>query len=69
MKIRRKSQSMFLQYIVKSNTFRNDSEFLVYVCFRCSSLHQIDLRGKSVHLDGAKFIPILFWYDGTHIAR
>ena len=59
---------MFLQYIVKSNTFRNESE-LVYFCSRCSSLHQIDLRGKSVHLDGAKFIPILFWYDGTHIAR
>ena len=36
---------------------------------RCSSLHQIDLRSKSLNLDGANFIPILFWYDGTHIAR
>jgi len=41
---------------------------------RCSSLYQMDLRAKSVSLEsgaghGTTFTPILFWYDGTHIAR
>jgi len=36
---------------------------------RCSSLHQIDLRAKAVPFGEGKFIPILFWYDGTHVAR
>lgn len=36
---------------------------------RCSSLHQIDLRSKSVSVEDSKFVPILFWYDGTHVAR
>jgi len=37
---------------------------------RCSSLYQMDLRAKSVVTqEGARFTPLLFWYDGTHIAR
>ena len=36
---------------------------------RCSSLVQIDLRAKAVSMDKGRFIPILFWYDGTHVAR
>jgi len=36
---------------------------------RCSSMHQIDLRAKSVSVGISRFIPILFWYDGTHVAR
>merc|ERR1712217_868676 len=28
-----------------------------------------DLREKSIVVKEAKFIPILFWYDGTHIAN
>merc|ERR1712098_154903 len=37
--------------------------------FRCSSLYQIELRDKSIFVDDKKFVPIIFWYDGTHIAR
>ena len=29
----------------------------------------MELREKTVACHGAKFIPLLFWYDGTHIAR
>ena len=36
---------------------------------RCSSMHQIDLRAKAVTFGRGRFIPILFWYDGTHVAR
>ena len=36
---------------------------------RCSSLYQMELRHKTVILNDCKFIPMLFWYDGTHIAR
>jgi len=36
---------------------------------RCSSMHQIELRAKAVPFGTGRFIPILFWYDGTHIAR
>jgi len=36
---------------------------------RCSSLYQIELRDKSIFVDDKKFVPIIFWYDGTHIAR
>jgi len=36
---------------------------------RCSSLYQINLREKSVDFCNGRFIPILFWYDGTHVAR
>lgn len=36
---------------------------------RCSSLYQLDLRSKAVTWDDARFVPILFWYDGTHVAR
>ena len=32
-------------------------------------MYQIELREKTVSWSGAKFIPLLFWYDGTHIAR
>merc|ERR1712179_45359 len=36
---------------------------------RCSSMHQIDLRSKAMPFGKGMFIPILFWYDGTHVAR
>ena len=36
---------------------------------RCSSMHQIDLRAKALAAGKGRFIPILFWYDGTHVAR
>jgi len=36
---------------------------------RCFSLHQMDLRAKAVTWNEARFVPILFWYDGTHLAR
>jgi len=36
---------------------------------RCSSMHQIDLRKKAMPFGKGLFIPILFWYDGTHVAR
>ena len=36
---------------------------------RCFSLHKMDLRAKTICRGEAKFTPILFWYDGTHVAR
>ena len=36
---------------------------------RCASLYQMDLRRKTITFEGTQFVPILFWYDGTHIAR
>lgn len=36
---------------------------------RAASLYQMDLRRKTVQFQDAQFVPILFWYDGTHIVR
>ena len=36
---------------------------------RCFSLHKMDLRARTLIRGDARFTPILFWYDGTHVAR
>ena len=36
---------------------------------RCFSLHKMDLRARTLCRGDARFTPILFWYDGTHVAR
>lgn len=36
---------------------------------RASSLYQVELRKRSERWADCLFIPILFWYDGTHVAR
>ena len=39
------------------------------MCCRASSLYQVELRKRSERWADCLFIPILFWYDGTHVAR
>ena len=46
----------------KSSTFKHLN--------RCKSDYKVNVRSKSIDWDGgAAFIPMLFWYDGPHLAR
>ena len=36
---------------------------------KCFSDYRIDVRARAVRWGAAEFVPMLFWYDGTHLAR
>ena len=36
---------------------------------RCQSSYQLDMRARAIPFAGGEFIPLMYWYDGSHVAH